>query len=114
MVRSEIGSVCNDLSELDKRGTQLFDRLAKLFGSAGQSFSFWIKNAAHPCVVHPVFDNMFEYDQKNGNQPKEISKKPGDLEDPHGGFSLFFKDKGLILLTNRPIFVFVMHQDFQQ
>jgi hypothetical protein len=27
---------------------------------------------------------MFENDKKNGNQPEEISKEPGDLEDPHG------------------------------
>ena len=50
---------------------------------------------------------MFQYNEKNSYQPENISKKSCDLEDPHGGCSLFFKDKGLILLTNLPEFVFV-------
>ena len=54
---------------------------------------------------------MLENDENDGNQPEEISKKPGDLEDPHEGCRLFFKDKGLILLTNPPVFVFVKDQD---
>jgi hypothetical protein len=28
---------------------------------------------------------MFQDNKKNSDQPEEISKKPGDLEDPHGG-----------------------------
>jgi len=28
---------------------------------------------------------MFQDYKKNSNQPEKISKKPGDLEDPHGG-----------------------------
>ena len=113
MIGCKVGSVRNDLSELDKGGTQFFNCLAKLFSPAGKSFTFWIKNAAHPCVVHPVLDNMFNDNEKNCNQPEEISKKPGDLEDPHWAYSLYFKDKGLILLTNLPVFVFVKYQDFQ-
>jgi hypothetical protein len=50
---------------------------------------------------------MFDRNKKNSYQPENISKKSCDLEDPHGGYSLFFKDKGLILLTNFPEFVFV-------
>ena len=50
---------------------------------------------------------MFQDNEKNSYQPENISKKSCDLEDPHGGCSLFFKDKGLILLTNLPEFVFV-------
>ena len=56
---------------------------------------------------------MFQNNEKNSYQPENISKKSGDLEDPHGGCSLYFKDKGLILLTNLPEFVFVMGLDFR-
>ena len=55
---------------------------------------------------------MFQDYKKNSNQPEEISKKPGDLEDPHEGCCLCFKDKALILLTNHPVFVFVKYQDW--
>jgi hypothetical protein len=55
---------------------------------------------------------MFQDNEKNSYQPENISKKSCDLEDPHGGCSLFFKDKGLILLTNLPEFVFVRGLDF--
>ena len=56
---------------------------------------------------------MFQDNEKNSYQPENISKKSCDLEDPHGGCSLYFKDKGLILLTNLPEFVFVMDLDFR-
>ena len=57
---------------------------------------------------------MFQYNEKYSYQPENISEKSCDLEDPHGGFGLFFKDKGLILLTNFPEFVFVMDRGFRQ
>jgi len=57
---------------------------------------------------------MFQDNKKNSYQPENISKKSGDLEDPHGGYSLYFKDKGLILLTNLPEFVFVKDPGFRQ
>jgi hypothetical protein len=56
---------------------------------------------------------MFKNNKKDSDQPENISKEPGDLEDPHGGmYCLYFKDKGLILLTNLPVFVFVKYRDF--
>jgi hypothetical protein len=85
-----------------------------LFSPGGQSFSFWIEDAAHPCIIHPVFNYMFQNDEKYSYQPENISKKPCDLEDPHAGCSLFFKDKGLILLTNFPKFVFVKDPGFRR
>ena len=57
---------------------------------------------------------MFHDNEKNSYQPENISKKSCDLEDPHGVCSLFFKDKGLILLTNLPEFVFVKDPDLWQ
>ena len=57
---------------------------------------------------------MFQYNEKNSYQSENISKKSCDLEDPHGGCSLFFKDKGLILLTNLQEFVFVKDRDFRR
>ena len=57
---------------------------------------------------------MFQNNEKNSYQPENISKKSCDLEDPHGGCSLFFKDKGLILLTNLPEFVFVKDSGSRQ
>ena len=57
---------------------------------------------------------MFQNNEKNSYQSENISKKSCDLEDPHEGCSLFFKDKGLILLTNLQEFVFVKDRDFRR
>ena len=57
---------------------------------------------------------MFKNNKKDSDQPEEISEKPGDLEDPHVAYCLCFKDKGLILLTNLPVFVFVKYQDWRR
>lgn len=54
---------------------------------------------------------MFYNDEKNGDQPEYISEKPCDLENPHGVYRLYFKDKGLIPLTNLQEFVFEKDQD---
>ena len=55
---------------------------------------------------------MLNDNKKNSYQPEDISKKAGDLEDPHEGCCLCFKDKALILLTNLPVFVFVKYQNW--
>src|ERR1051325_5793600 len=98
MIGSKVRSVSNYLPEFYKCWSEFFNCLTKLFSSAGESFAFWIENATQPGIVHPVLRNMFQNNEKDCDQPEDISKESCDLEDPHG-CRLYFKDKGLILLT---------------